>query len=108
MPKTPKAAPHFAQTFGNRRCYEGESLTYECRITGDPKPSVAWFKDGVKVEQGVFQISEDGQFYKLEIVEVFDEDAGVYECRAKNDYGEAICVATLRIKGELAPKWKSR
>ncbi|XP_041477901.1 uncharacterized protein LOC121425834 isoform X6 [Lytechinus variegatus] len=99
VPKTPTAAPHFAQTFGNRRCYEGESLTFECRITGDPKPSVSWFKDGVKVEQGVFQISEDGQFHKLEILEVFDEDAGVFECRAKNDYGEAICVATLRIKG---------
>ncbi|XP_063953801.1 titin-like isoform X4 [Lytechinus pictus] len=108
VPKTPTAAPHFAQTFGNRRCYEGESLTFECRITGDPKPSVSWFKDGVKVEQGVFQISEDGQFHKLEILEVFDEDAGVFECRAKNDYGEAICVATLRIKGELSPKWKSR
>ena len=83
-------------------------MTFECRITGDPKPAVSWFKDGVKVEQGVFQMSEEGQVHRLDILEVFDEDAGVYECRAKNDYGEAICVATLRIKGELSPKWAKR
>ncbi|XP_071495752.1 uncharacterized protein [Diadema antillarum] len=108
VPKTPTAAPHFVQTFGNRRCFEGESLVFECRITGDPKPVVSWFKDGVRVEQGVFSITEEGEIHRLEIQEVFDEDAGVYECRAKNAYGEAICVATLRIKGELSPRWAKR
>lgn len=96
----PGVAPHFVKPFGNKKVYEGERVVFEGVITGEPAPNVSWFKNGVAVEPGVYQIASENPRYSLTIPEVILEDAGVYECRAGNDYGEAVCVATLKIRGK--------
>ena len=98
--ETTTNAPRFVRAFGDRNTFEGDIVRFDCHIQGDPKPEVAWFKDGVKVNQGVFQISEEGEKHSLIIGEVFDEDAGVYQCQAKNKRGQTTCSAVLKIGGK--------
>ncbi|WP_411026694.1 immunoglobulin domain-containing protein, partial [Salmonella sp. s54395] len=76
---------------------------FEGVITGEPAPNISWYKNGVAVSPGVYQIVYEHPRYLLTIGEVIPEDAGVYECRAGNDYGEAVCVATLKLRGPSKP-----
>lgn len=98
--RPPGVAPHFVKPFGNKKAYEGERVVFEGIITGEPEPNISWLKNGVVVEPGVYQISAENPRYSLTIAEVFESDEGVYECRAGNDYGEAVCVATLKLRGK--------
>ncbi|KFB42650.1 hypothetical protein ZHAS_00010428 [Anopheles sinensis] len=64
----------------------GKASVLECKITGTPKPSIFWLKDGEPV--GLTErhfITAEGQL--LVIVDTELADAGLYECRIENDLG---------------------
>ncbi|XP_053692853.1 leucine-rich repeats and immunoglobulin-like domains protein 2 [Sabethes cyaneus] len=64
----------------------GKSSVLECLVSGYPKPSIQWFKDGepIPVTERHFFTAE-GQL--LIIVETDYGDAGEYECRIENTFG---------------------
>lgn len=73
----------------------------QCKITGDPQPTVFWYKDAKILKAGQdFKISYDGCLATLEITEIFPEDEGQYTCIAKNPAGEGKTTCTLTVIGE--------
>ena len=40
----------------------------------------------------------------LDLLAVYQEDSGVYQCKARNAYGEAVTSATVRVNSESISK----
>uniref|UniRef100_A0A3B4BCP4 Ig-like domain-containing protein n=1 Tax=Periophthalmus magnuspinnatus TaxID=409849 RepID=A0A3B4BCP4_9GOBI len=51
-------APVFDQKLKHCKVFEGMPVTFSCKVTGDPKPKVYWFKDGK-------QISKRSEHYRI-------------------------------------------
>ena len=68
--------------------------------SGKPHPSIKWFKSGHEITGSAdFEITfRDGRV-ALTIPEVFEEDAGLYECQTKNIAGTVNSSAELVVKG---------
>uniref|UniRef100_A0A4W6C1B7 Ig-like domain-containing protein n=1 Tax=Lates calcarifer TaxID=8187 RepID=A0A4W6C1B7_LATCA len=75
------------------RVLEGDTARFRCRVTGYPAPKVNWYLNGQLIRKNE---------HTLLLLEVFPEDATVYSCEAKNDYGEATSSAPLTVEG-IAP-----
>ncbi|XP_023226281.1 myosin light chain kinase, smooth muscle-like [Centruroides sculpturatus] len=79
-----------------------ESWTLTCEVTGNPTPSIRWYKDGKAISQsGDFKMVYDGHEASLVISEIYPDDQGQYTCLAKNTHGEAktSCFMTVREAG---------
>lgn len=69
--------------------------------SGKPEPTVKWFKQSHEISASPdFQISYSNGRVTLTIPEVFEEDAGRYECTASNTAGTTKSVAEITVKGE--------
>ncbi len=94
--------PMFTQPFSNASHRPGEIAHFEARLTptDDPRLTITWYKDGKELRHGSrFKTFHDFGFVVLEISALQESDMGVYECRATNEYGEAVCTAELAITG---------
>jgi len=87
--------PAFTATPANQQAYQKDDILLECGITGHPRPSVQWFKNGdVIIESEYFQIvAEDS----LKILGLVTSDAGVYQCLASNKAGSIQASAILHV-----------
>ena len=82
-------------TFTKNTPEEGEATTATCRWTGQPEPTVTWYKDGEELVEAdlpfYFKIvisKEDGdKRSELRIEEVQLGDAGDYTCNVSNPVG---------------------
>nr|XP_054758206.1 myosin light chain kinase, smooth muscle-like [Lytechinus pictus] len=91
--------PEIIQGLQGQEKTEGDSVRFEVKITGTPKPDVKWFQNGDKLENSIdIQISDEGDRYILVIPEVFDEDAGEYTVRAENAAGISTSQTILKIR----------
>lgn len=45
-------------------------------------------------------LTHDFGFVALDLAYVKTEDSGTYTCKATNELGQAVCSATLNVKGE--------
>jgi len=92
-------APEFTTGLKSLAIGDGERLTLQCQVAGDPEPQVTWFKDGKKLESNEFvDLKYKYGLATLKIEEVFPEDAGEYKCIAKNYVNAAETVCTLKVK----------
>ncbi|XP_070426092.1 obscurin isoform X23 [Equus przewalskii] len=96
---TPEAAPVFLTELQNQEVLDGYPVSFDCVVTGQPVPSVRWFKDGrVLEEDDHYMISEDQQGgHQLIITAVVPADMGVYRCLAENSAGVSSTKAELRV-----------
>lgn len=91
--------PTFIKTPLNVREKVGDNAKLECSASGHPNPVIAWRKDG----GSDFPAALDRRFHvlpqsdKFFIVELRQEDMGVYSCSATNDAGTIIANATLTV-----------
>uniref|UniRef100_A0A8C1W402 Palladin, cytoskeletal associated protein n=1 Tax=Cyprinus carpio TaxID=7962 RepID=A0A8C1W402_CYPCA len=53
-----EVAPFFDQKLKHYKVFEGMPVTFSCKVIGDPKPKVYWFKDGK-------QISKRSEHYRI-------------------------------------------
>ncbi len=69
-------------------------------VAGTPMPTITWKFNGevLKSSTEIAQ-SYNGRNAKLMFLEVFPDDAGQYECVAKNNSGEVTTSAQLTVIG---------
>eukprot|EP00069_Balaena_mysticetus_P009489 bmy_20265T0 len=99
MPCPSLPAPVFLTELQNQEVLDGYPVSFDCVVTGQPVPSVRWFKDGrVLEEDDHYMISEDQQGgHQLIITAVVPADMGVYRCLAENSVGVSSTKAELRV-----------
>ncbi|CAD6198887.1 unnamed protein product, partial [Caenorhabditis auriculariae] len=74
-------------------------VTFECEISGNPRPEYRWFK-GCKelVDTSKYTIINKGDKQVLIINDLSADDADEYTCRATNSSGTRSTRASLKIK----------
>ncbi|XP_070247561.1 contactin-3 isoform X2 [Myotis yumanensis] len=88
------AKPHWVQLIGDVEAAVEESLRWDCRAGGKPKPSYRWLRNGeALVLEERIQL-ENGA---LSIVNLSVADAGMFQCVAENKHGLAYSSAELRV-----------
>ncbi|XP_038303119.1 titin isoform X1 [Canis lupus familiaris] len=81
------------------RCREGDSIVFECLLSGEPKPVVTWFQNGLLLKQDQkFQFEEINFSYRLYINEINSQDSGKYKCVAENSSGTVESVSNLTVE----------
>lgn len=66
-------------------------LVLECRVRGEPQPSIVWTKDGNFIDLGsgdkYVQVDQPDGLCRLIIYEPNEKDSGLYQCKADNAAG---------------------
>lgn len=92
--KPPKIVSHLE----SRSVKDGEAITLACRIVGTDKFDIVWLHNNKEIKPSKdFQYANEANIYKLQIAEVFPEDAGTYTCEAFNDSGESFSTCTIGV-----------
>lgn len=92
--KPPKVVSHLESRFVK----DGEAITLACRIIGSDKFDVVWLHNNKEIKPSKdFQYTNEANIYKLQIAEIFPEDAGTYTCEAFNDAGESFSTCTIGV-----------
>ncbi|CAB1418960.1 unnamed protein product [Pleuronectes platessa] len=88
----------------NTTVTEGESVTLECQISGQPAPVIMWFREDYKMECSIdFQISYESGFARLVIREAFAEDSGRFTCTATSEAGtvSTSCYLLVQVSEDI-------
>lgn len=90
----PKVVSHLESRFVK----DGEAVTLACRIIGAQKFDVVWLHNNKEIKPSKdFQYTNEANIYKLQIAEIFPEDAGTYTCESFNDAGESFSTCTINV-----------
>ncbi|CAG2056364.1 unnamed protein product, partial [Timema podura] len=102
--------PTFTERPVIRQSEDGVKVSFECRLVGDPKPTITYHGSKVVKDGGRFQTSLDPDSQKhyylarLEIISVENSDGGDYRAVAKNKHGEGTASINLNFEGGDKPK----
>lgn len=92
--------PSFTRKLKETPCVLGSSALLECKVSGSPPISVAWFQNGHKLVSGEkYQISFSDNLCILEVNSLSHSDTGTYTCKATNTAGSDECSAVLTVQG---------
>ncbi|KAG7472123.1 hypothetical protein MATL_G00105240 [Megalops atlanticus] len=95
-----KTTPDFLRKPIALTIQEGKLAIFKAVVSGNPKPEVTWKRaKGDMADQMKFQVKydESSNEYTLLIPKVSGEEADTYKCFAINEYGKAVCTATLNV-----------
>ncbi|XP_078408803.1 obscurin-like protein 1a isoform X2 [Cetorhinus maximus] len=99
---SPENKPAFLVKPTSARVARGDNVVFSGQLAGCPMPAVTWEKDGKKLgeifESGHFSEGCDGEgWHHLKIFSARIPDAGVYLCKARSAFGEAMSAAVLLV-----------
>lgn len=81
----------------------GRAVRFSLQVSGLPKPQVCWYRDSqALIPSDTCKFFHDDEEHTLMLLNVLAEDAGMYICEAKNEYGEAASSAPLTVEGTCA------
>ncbi|XP_061074691.1 immunoglobulin-like and fibronectin type III domain-containing protein 1 [Conger conger] len=99
-----KSTPDFIRKPIALTIQEGKPAIFKAVVSGDPKPTVIWTRNkGDMSDPEKYQNSYDetDEEYTVLIPSVSPDQEDTYKCFATNEFGRAICIATLNvIKGK--------
>ncbi|XP_015790072.1 contactin isoform X2 [Tetranychus urticae] len=99
-----QSLPVFLQGLRDKVVDVGANLVWTCDAFGIPEVKYNWYKNGVELRANTIP-PEDYQRIKIEnnvlTIEAANpnRDAGMYQCRAYNELGNAFSSAQLKISG---------
>ncbi|XP_026502412.1 titin-like, partial [Terrapene carolina triunguis] len=77
----------------------GSSALLECKVSGSPPISVAWFQDGNEIVSGdKYEVSFSDDVCGLKLNALDSSDTGPYTCAAANAAGSDECSAFLIVQ----------
>lgn len=94
----PQSAPEIVQKPRDIFAYEGDDLTFQVKVSGNPIPKIFWFKNGqpLKPTQRC-RIEHENGVVNLHIHMLLNDDAACYTLLTENNYGLAIFSIKLNI-----------
>ncbi|XP_049802567.1 obscurin isoform X3 [Schistocerca nitens] len=101
------SGPQFLKTMNKSvEAREDDTITFEVKVQGDPKPDVKWLKNGEELKaDGKHIITEvDGPTHTLTIKGTTRNDSGTYSCEVINDHGWKKDEGVLNVR--CAPEFK--
>ncbi|MBN3297320.1 SPEG kinase, partial [Amia calva] len=99
-----KEPPSFEVYLSDQTVIEGQDVTMSVRIHGEPKPLIYWLRNRVTIKTGSRHcVSEtENSTFDMKIMAAEKSDAGVYTCKAINEYGTKQCECKLEVKAPPA------
>ncbi|XP_063317008.1 receptor-type tyrosine-protein phosphatase F-like [Pelmatolapia mariae] len=98
-----ESLPSFITFPVNQTGISGGVASFVCQATGEPKPTITWFKIGKKISSQRFEVIEFdgglGSVLRIQPLRV-DRDAAIYTCIASNSAGEVNVSARLEVLEE--------
>ena len=81
---------------------EGGSASFQCSVSGNPKPAINWSKRNSQ-SQISRPLASEG---KLLLKNVRGSDSGTYNCSAVNILGQAQALVQLIVNGKIAMNYR--
>lgn len=105
VPATPVdvRAPAFKEELRNMSVKYKSNATLVCKILGQPKPVIKWFRRGKEIHSDGKKIKIQefkGGYHQLVITEVDEEDSTVYQIRATNQGGSICATVSLDVESK--------
>ncbi|KAG7488838.1 hypothetical protein MATL_G00038660 [Megalops atlanticus] len=94
-------APFFDQKLKHFKVFEGMPVTFSCKVIGDPKPKIYWFKDGKQISKRSehYRISRDPDgTCSLHTAAASIDDDGNYTIMASNPEGRTSCTGRMMVQ----------
>lgn len=80
---------------------EGSPAQFKTTISGKPKPTIQWLREGFLIpESPDFKMVQEGNNAILMISTTYEEDSGVFTCRATSSAGSVEQSAKLIVKSK--------
>ncbi|KAI8127587.1 smooth muscle, Myosin light chain kinase [Lucilia cuprina] len=90
--------PIFTMRLRDRRVQVTYPVRLTCQVVGHPQPEITWYKDDELLQSNRrCLITEENQFYTLELASAQLSDSGIYTCTAKNELGSVSCHCSLVV-----------
>lgn len=87
--------PEFIEKPQNILATEKADIEFNCKVQGEPLPTVQWYKNGELIlESEYFQIIKGTNLKILGLVEL---DSGIYQCVANNEVDNIQAAASLKV-----------
>ncbi|XP_066993446.2 obscurin isoform X3 [Anabrus simplex] len=106
---TVHAGPEFTKSLNKMiETREGDTVTLEVKVQGDPTPEVKWWKDDqeIKADGKRVTITQDGNTHRLVISGVVRSDTANYFSEVWNDFGWKKDECRLNVR--CAPEFKTK
>ncbi|KAK5870417.1 hypothetical protein PBY51_025052 [Eleginops maclovinus] len=94
-------APSLDQKIKHYKVFEGMPVTFSCKVHGEPKPKVYWFKDGKQISKRSehYRISRDADgTCSLHTAAASLDDDGNYTIMAGNPQGRVSCTGRMMVQ----------
>ncbi|XP_032541367.1 palladin isoform X4 [Chiroxiphia lanceolata] len=94
-------SPYFEIKLKHYKIFEGMPVTFMCKVAGNPKPKIYWFKDGKQISKRSdhyrIQREPDGTCSLHTAASTLDDD-GNYTIMAANPQGRVSCTGRLMVQ----------
>ncbi|XP_029317684.1 neuronal cell adhesion molecule a isoform X12 [Cottoperca gobio] len=97
---TVKAAPFWVSAPRNLILAPNETGILTCRVSGEPKPKISWFVNGVSIENAPEDHRRKVDDDTVILSSVQSGSSAVYQCNASNEFGYLMANAFVNVLAE--------